>query len=135
MPGITYGTRYMDGEIAFRLPFGLQMVAVTALGFAIHLFPFSPRWLSLVNRNDDALQALAKLRRLPPTDERVQTEWKGIMAEVEFQNVVQERTHPGKRGFKLEVLQWTDLFKKKTIRRTAVGMGVAFFQQFSGINA
>ncbi|KAK5080296.1 hypothetical protein LTR70_008739 [Exophiala xenobiotica] len=132
---ITYGTRYMDGEIAFRLPFGLQVVAVTALGGAIHLFPYSPRWLSLVNRNDDALQALAKLRRLPPTDERVQTEWKGIMAEVEFQNVVQERTHPGKRGFKLEVLQWTDLFKKKTLRRTAVGMGVAFFQQFSGINA
>jgi hypothetical protein len=29
---VTYGTRYMDGEIAFRLPLGLQMVSATILG-------------------------------------------------------------------------------------------------------
>lgn len=56
------------------------------------------------------------------------------MAEVEFQKVLEERTHPGKKGIMLEILQWTDLFKKKVWRRTAVGMGVAFFQQFSGIS-
>lgn len=132
---ITFGTRYMDGEIAFRLPFGLQMVCATILGTAIHLFPFSPRWLSLVGRDDEALVSLAKLRRLPTTDDRVQIEWRGIMAEVEFQKVIEQRTHPGKKGIKLEAAQWADLFKKKTFRRTAVGMGVAFFQQFSGINA
>lgn len=132
---LTYGTRYIDGEAAFRVPFGLQMVCATVLGTGIHLFPFSPRWLSLVGRDDEALQSLAKLRRLPSTDERVQTEWRGIMAEVEFQKVLEERNHPGKKGWKLEIAQWADLFKKKTLRRTAVGMGVAFFQQFSGVNA
>ena len=32
---------------------------------------------------------------------------------------------------KLEVATWLDLFKKKSWRRTAVGTGVAFFQQVS----
>lgn len=132
---ITYGTRYLSGEASFRVPFGLQMVCATILGTAIHLFPYSPRWLSLVGRDDEALTTLSKLRRLPTTDERVQTEWRGIMAEVEFQRVVEQKAHPGKTGFKLETLQWLDLFRKKTWRRTAVGTGVAFFQQFSGINA
>ena len=40
-----------------------------------------------------------------------------------------EKYHPGKSGLKLEILTWLDLFKKKTWRRTAVGMRVAFFQQ------
>ena len=35
----------------------------------------------------------------------------------------------------LELLQWLDLFKKKTWRRTVVGVGAAFFQQVSGITA
>lgn len=124
----------MSGEIAFRLPFGLQMVCAAILGTCIHFFPFSPRWLSLVGRNDEALQSLAKLRRLPETDERVQIEWRGIMAEVEFQKVLQDRLHPGKSGFKLELAQWKDLFTKKVIRRTVVGCGCAFFQQFSGVS-
>ena len=132
---ITYGTRELEGEISFRLPFGLQLVSATILGVMIHFFPYSPRWLSMRGRNNEALEALGKLRRLPTDDSRVQTEWKGIMAEIEFQKIVQEKAHPGKKGFKLEVSLWADLFKKKTWRRTAVAVGVAFFQQFSGINA
>lgn len=132
---ITYGTRELEGEVSFRLPFGLQLVSAVILGIMIHFFPYSPRWLSMRGRNQEALAALAKLRRLPTDDSRVQTEWKGIMAEIEFQRIVQEKAHPGKKGMKLEVSLWADLFKKKIWRRTAVAVGVAFFQQFSGINA
>ena len=132
---ITYATKLIDGEASFRLPFGLQMVSAVIIGAGIHFFPYSPRWLALVGRDEDSLASLAKLRRLPSTDERLQTEYRGIIAEVQFQRLVLEKTHPGKSGFKLEVLTWLDLFKRKCWRRTAVGMGVAFFQQFSGINA
>ncbi|MCJ1305505.1 hypothetical protein MMC08_008319 [Hypocenomyce scalaris] len=131
---ITYGTRLMSGQIAFRLPFGLQLISAILLGVCIHFFPYSPRWLALVGRPDDALLSLCKLRSLPNTDERVLAEHRGILAEVEFQKIVLERHHPGARGFKLELLTWLDLFRKGW-RRTAVGMGVAFFQQFSGVNA
>ncbi|KAG9677780.1 hexose carrier protein, partial [Aureobasidium melanogenum] len=132
---ITYGTKELSGEIAYRLPLGLQMVCATLLGVCIHFFPYSPRWLASVGRNEEALSSLCKLRRLPDTDARVRTEYEGILAEVEFETAMQEKRHPGIHGIKLELLSWADLFTKKVWRRTAVGMGVAFFQQFSGINA
>ncbi|KAL2829046.1 general substrate transporter [Aspergillus pseudoustus] len=132
---ITFGTRLMDGEISFRLPLGLQMVCATLLGICIHMFPFSPRWLALVGRSDESLTSLAKLRNLPSSDERVQAEHHGILTEITFQRLVDERNHPGAKGWKLEVYNWLDLFKKRNWRRTAVAVGVSFFQQFSGINA
>lgn len=125
----------MAGEVSFRLPLGLQMVCATFLGLGIHFFPYSPRWLALVNRDEECLTSLAKLRRLPPTDTRVQTEYKSILTEVEFQKTMQERKHPGRQGVRLEILSWLDLFERKMWHRTAVGVGVCFFQQFSGKNS
>lgn len=132
---ITFGTRHMAGEVSFRLPLGLQMVSAVITGVGLQFFPYSPRWLALVERDDECLQSLCKLRRLPPTDSRIQTEFQGILAEVKFQRALQERKHPGVGGVKLEILQWLDLFSPKYWRRVAVGVGVCFFQQFSGINA
>lgn len=130
---ITFGSRHIAGEASFRLPFGLQMVTATLLGAGIHFFPYSPRWLALVNRPDDCLKRLARLRGLPSTDERVQAESHGIAAEVTFQKFAQQKRHPNASGIKLELSLWMDLFRRKSWRRTAVGVGVAFFQQFSGI--
>ncbi|KAM0261347.1 hypothetical protein ACHAPA_009820 [Fusarium lateritium] len=58
-----------------------------------------------------------------------------IITEIEFQKLVQEAKYPGVSGIKLEALLWLDLFDRRKWRRTAVGVGVCFFQQFSGINA
>lgn len=132
---ISYGMRNVSGEASFRVPFGLQMISAFCIGAGIHLFPYSPRWLALVGRKDDALDSLARLRRLPPTDGRVLAEWHGILAEAEVQSLLVEKAHPGKSGFRLEFATWMDLFKRKAWRRTSVGVGVAFFQQFSGVNA
>lgn len=125
----------MDGEVSFRLPLGLQMVCATFLGVAIHFFPYSPRWLSLVGRNEECLQSLSKLRYLPITDSRVQTEFKGIVAEVHFTKSILAKRHPGASSLQLEVYSWLDLFDRKMLHRTVVGCGVCFSQQFSGINA
>lgn len=132
---ISYGTQFISGEASFRIPFGLQMVSAVSLGIGIHFFPYSPRWLALVSRKDDSLASLAKLRRLPRTDNRVLTEWHGILAEAEVQKLFLEKAHPGLSGLRREFATWMDLFKRKAWRRTAVGIGVAFFQQFSGVNA
>jgi sugar porter (SP) family MFS transporter len=132
---ITYGTRLMAGEVAFRLSLGLQIICATLLGAGIHLFPYSPRWLTLVGRNEECLASLSKLRGLPSTDPRMQKEFKGIVAEVKFNKMVLADRHPGASAFKLEVLSWLDLFDRKMWRRTVVGCGVCFFQQSSGINA
>ncbi|GKZ35255.1 hypothetical protein AbraIFM66950_005849 [Aspergillus brasiliensis] len=132
---ITYATRFIASEASFRLPFGLQMVTATLLGIGIHFYPYSPRWLALVDRQDDCLSSLSKLRGLPRSDPRIQAEFRTIVSEVTYQRLVQERRHPGVTGLKLELVSWLDLFSRGTWKRVAVACGVGFFQQFSGINA
>ncbi|VUC20277.1 unnamed protein product [Clonostachys rosea] len=132
---ITYGTKGMNGEWSFRLPFLLQMPPALFVGLGIHLFPFSPRWLVMRHRDDESLQALAKLRQVPTTDDRVQAEWKGIITEVRSQQEILSLEHPNSSGVALELQQWADLFRPRCLKRTAVALGIPFFQQFSGINA
>ncbi|KAL4893488.1 general substrate transporter [Aspergillus ambiguus] len=132
---ITFGTRLIDSGVSFRLPFGLQMVSATLLGLFIHLFPHSPRWLALVDRHDDCLKSLSKLRGLPQSDAKIQAEFRGIITEVRFQQLIEQRQHPGMTGIKREAMIWMKLFSRRMWKRTAVGVGVTFFQQFVGINA
>ena len=132
---VTYGTQYLDGGAAFRIPFGLQVIPATLLGVFIHFFPYSPRWLVMADRHDDSLKAIARLRRLPAGNYHVQAEWQSIIGEVAFQREAASKDHCGATGFKLEMLQWTALFKRKNIKRTIVASGICFFTQFSGINA
>ncbi|RMY72469.1 hypothetical protein D0863_04484 [Hortaea werneckii] len=134
---ISYACKDIQSSASWRVPFGLQLVSATILGTMIQFYPYSPRWLAMKGRTADSLASLCKLRRLPESDDRVQTEYNGILAEVAFQTAVQERRHPGLQpgGLKLELAQWADLFHKKRWRRTAAGAGVMFFQQFQGMNA
>jgi MFS family permease len=137
----TYGTRYMAGQWSWRLPFLLQMIPGFILAGGIIFLPFSPRWLSSKGRDDEALHVLAKLRGLPTTDSRVHREWCEIRAEVAFTQEVNRERHPtlqdGSRasGFKLEVASWLDCFRHGCWKRTVVGVGLMFMQQFVGINA
>ncbi|KAF5612152.1 quinate transporter [Fusarium sp. NRRL 25303] len=133
---ITYGCRDISNDWAFRLPFLLQMVPALMVGIGIQFFPFSPRWLAMRHRNEDALHSLEKLRRLPGSDARIQAEWKGIIREAEVHEMLLNRDHgANKNPVVLEFQQWGDLFKPKYIRRTTVALAIPFFQQFSGINA
>lgn len=132
---VTYGTRSIPGEWAFRLPFFLQMVPAICVGGGIHFFPYSPRWLAMRDRNEESLTAISKLRGLPDHDDRVQLEHKGILAEVRMQREVAQREHPNASPLRLELFSWLDLFRPRYFKRTLISMAVSFFQQFSGINA
>lgn len=135
---ITYGTQFIASEWAWRLPFLLQVIPGLVLGIGIVFLPFSPRWLASKQRDRDALRALARLRQLPMTNERVQLEWHDIRAEVALHNEISRERHPhlqdGSRTsrIKLEIASWADLFKRGCWRRTHVGVGIMFFQQFVG---
>jgi sugar porter (SP) family MFS transporter len=137
----TYGTRHMVGEWSWRLPFLLQMIPGFILGIGISFLPFSPRWLSSQGRDDEALLVLAKLRRLPTSDSRVFQEWCEIRAEVAFKQEVNRERHPQLRvhtradRVNLELASWMDCFRHGCWKRTMVGVGIMFFQQFVGINA
>lgn len=138
---ITYGTQYLSSPWSWRLPFLLQLIPGLILGVGIVFLPFSPRWLASKGRDTAALESLAKLRQLPSTDERVMLEWYDIRAEVAFTQEVSRERHPTLQDrsvssrLKLELASWTDCFRRGCWRRTHVGVGLMFFQQFVGINA
>ncbi|KAJ5101606.1 sugar transporter STL1 [Penicillium alfredii] len=138
---VTYGTRYMAGEWAWRLPFLLQMIPGFVLAAGVYILPFSPRWLASKGRSDEALESLGKLRRLPTSDMRVRQEFMDIQAEVRFHQEMNAEKHPNLQGSGtknealLELASWLDCFKKGCWRRTHIGVGIMFFQQFVGINA
>lgn len=85
---ITYGTRFISGEWAWRFPFLLQLIPGLVLGMGILFLPFSPRWLASKGRNKEALRSLCKLRQLPCNDARVLRERYDIRAKAAFRKVV-----------------------------------------------
>lgn len=120
---IDYGTRNIDSELSFRLPLLLQLIPATLLAIGTTLLPFSPRWLASQGpcRSQETLQVLSKLRNLPPSNPVLLKEYHEIKVEVELQ-----------RGMETS---WREMFIGRIRRRTMIGIGVMFFQQFSGINA
>ena len=139
---ITFGTRYMAGEWAWRLPFLLQMVPGFVIAAGVIVLPFSPRWLVFKDRDDEALHSLSVLRRLPTSDMRVRREFLDIKAEAQFRREMDSERHPALQGddgvrnfFKRELSSWMDCFGSGCWKRTHVGVGLMFFQQFVGINA
>ena len=132
---ITFGTRYMAGEWSWRLPFLLQMVPSFVLAAGVIMLPFSPRWLVSKGRSEDAVRSLCKLRRLPPSDTRLQQELMDIQVEVQFHQEMNAEKHPGlqspglKNSLLLELCTWGDCFRRSCWRRTHIGVMIMFFQQ------
>ncbi|CAI7612097.1 unnamed protein product [Penicillium palitans] len=138
---ITYGTQYMVGEWAWRLPFLLQLIPGFVLAAGVYALPFSPRWLASKGRDEEALDSLCRLRSLPASDRRIRQELMDIQAEVRFHQQINRENHPEfqsggtKNAILQELSSWADCFRKGCWRRTHIGIGLGFFQQFIGINA
>lgn len=138
---IDFGTQYIPNEAQWRIPFCLQIAIGLVLGFGILFFPFSPRWLMSVDREDEALKVIGKLRRLPIDHPLVMEEWREIKASVEFERQVQADMYPqyvnqGTKGkVMMNVMGYVDLFRKGMLLRLFLACAIMFFQQFVGVNA
>ncbi|KAI8459664.1 hypothetical protein BY996DRAFT_4575731 [Phakopsora pachyrhizi] len=137
---ITYATRFISSEVSWRLPFGIQILPAMVILMGLIRLPPSPPWLASKGRNQECLESLALIRQVPLEDESVLKEWINIRVEAEFQRqATAELLGDPQQGscaeIKIEFKKWISAFRSGSFRRTLVGVGLMFFQQFVGINA
>ena len=112
------GNVWADHAGVWRYMLAVAALPAVALFVGMMSMPESPRWLISKDRHDEALSVLRQVR----SEERARAE----MEEVEFLAAEEKEAHMG---------GWSDL-KVPWIRRIFVaGIGVAIFQQCTGINS
>ncbi|KAH8680743.1 sugar transporter [Xylariales sp. PMI_506] len=140
---IDYGTAYIGGNgenqspAAWRLPLALQCIPAVILGVGTLFLPYSPRWLMLKDREEEALKTLARIRRVPENDWRLQRELLEIKAASIFDRETVAEKYAGVNSkFKIMVSQYTELFTDPHLnKRLLIACLLQIIQQFTGINA
>jgi hypothetical protein len=107
---ISYGSSFMNGTGAFRVPWGLQMIPAIFLFAAMLFLPESPRWLAKKDRWEDAVGVLALVHAKGDVNSPfVAKEMAEIREVVEFERANADVTY-------------MELFKPKMINRTHIGV-------------
>jgi sugar porter (SP) family MFS transporter len=108
----------LTGSDRWRLMFALAVIPGVALAVGFTIMPESARWLLKVGRRDKARESLVKVDGPEAADEELAT----LEANVEAEAKEGEAT-------------WSEVFSPGLRRALWVGVGLAAFQQITGINA
>ncbi|KAF9033568.1 general substrate transporter [Panaeolus papilionaceus] len=115
---------HLSGVSIWRVPFGLQLVPAGIMVLGLLTVKESPRFLASVERNEEALQNLAYLRREPVTSPAVLNE----MAEIEAA-IREERE--SRKGLGLKEA----FFGKGNFIRFVIAFTIFLLQQWAGQNS
>lgn len=119
---VSYGSSFLSGPAAWRLPWGLQMFPAVFLFFMVFLLPESPRWLAKQDRWDEAHEVLALVHAKGDRNAPfVHTELQEIRDMVEF-----ERQNSD--------VSYRELFRGRMLYRTHIGMFTQIWSQLTGMN-
>ncbi|KAL8950837.1 MAG: hypothetical protein Q9222_003158 [Ikaeria aurantiellina] len=119
---ISYGSSFVDGTAAFRIPWGLQMIPAIALFFAMFFLPESPRWLAHKDRWEEAHAVLTLVHGHGDANAPfVLRELQEIREMVEFEKKNSDVTY-------------LELFKPNMINRTHIGVFTQIWSQLTGMN-
>nr|XP_036574323.1 MFS sugar transporter [Colletotrichum truncatum]XP_036582396.1 MFS sugar transporter [Colletotrichum truncatum]KAF6780735.1 MFS sugar transporter [Colletotrichum truncatum]KAF6791100.1 MFS sugar transporter [Colletotrichum truncatum] len=140
---LDYGTQHIGGTgdtqspAAWRLPLALQCVPSLVLAAGTFYLPYTPRWLLMKDREEDALATLVRVRRTPPHDPRVRIEILEIMAAVQFDHETNATVYGEMPShFRLTIEKYKSLFVTRHLnRRLLIACLIQVIQQFTGINA
>lgn len=125
---LSFGLSFIDnGEsaIRWRFPIAFQIIPLLVLLSAIWFFPESPRWLAKVDRNDEALFILQRLRGTE--DERAQAEYHDI------KNVVALEARESSQNSYLHMLFGIGSGELHTGRRVQLVIWLQIMQEWVGI--
>ncbi|KAJ5966214.1 general substrate transporter [Penicillium waksmanii] len=114
---ITRGTKTIESNAAWRIPFGLLLVVPSIVICLVWFIAESPRWLLLRDREPEAFEALRKLKPKNMPEEELRAEFDLLSLKVSEQ---------------LQKKSFSDLFTKPNRLRTFVVVMSNFFQQATG---
>lgn len=118
---VGYGCQFINSDVSWRLPLGLQLVPAGMLLIGIQFLPNSPRWLLEVGRDEEAREVVYYLHG---DEDRVaaEKEYHEMYTTIKAESAVRSR-------------RISDLWASRAmIHRTLVAIGVQVFCQFTGIN-
>ncbi|EDO14501.1 hypothetical protein Kpol_281p2 [Vanderwaltozyma polyspora DSM 70294] len=120
---IGYGAHFIQSTAAFRVTWGIELAPGLALLVCTFFLPESPRWLANKNRWEEATFNICKMNHTSPEN---------ISEEVAIQlQAMKDQVMNDKEAANFT---YRDMLRKKTIRKTIVGMSAHMWQQLSGIN-
>ncbi|WYZ41399.1 hypothetical protein EsH8_V_000294 [Colletotrichum jinshuiense] len=114
---ICRGTSSFQDSRAYRIPFGLFYVIPSIVISLIWFIPESPRWLLLRDRVEEARKAHHLLRDGTMSDADI---------DLEFSRIQQSLLEEPEQG------RTKELFQGVNLKRTAIAVGMSFFQQATG---
>lgn len=113
---LAYFVDYAFASIqGWRWMFGLAVVPAAIFAFGMFFLPESPRWLAKRGRHDAAQAILSRIRDTHDVD-------------AELQEIEHSLAHAEERG------NWRDMLSVRIRPALIVGIGLAIFQQVTGIN-
>ncbi|ODV93829.1 hypothetical protein PACTADRAFT_51579 [Pachysolen tannophilus NRRL Y-2460] len=123
---VCQGTHAIGDSRSYRVPIGLQLIWTYILAIGMYFLPESPRFYVKKDRLEDAIEALSRLRKLPPSDEFLIEELIDIKAQHDYELSFGKAT-------------LLDCFRSSPSRhkqflRMMTGIGLQALQQSSGIN-
>jgi MFS family permease len=119
---ICYGSSFLQGTAAFRLPWGLQMIPAILLYIGLIFLPESPRWLAKKDRWEEAQSVLTLVHgHGDPNSPFVSRELEEIRGVVEFERQNSDVTY-------------FELFHPKMLNRTMIGVFTQIWSQLTGMN-
>ncbi len=121
---IAYFSNYLiqqniaDPDIKWRWMLGVGLIPAALYFIFLFFVPRSPRWLMQKGKEEEAMKVLKKVNG----DQQADIEFK------EIQESLKKDINSEKASFK-------EVFSKKMKTVLIIGLGIAFFQQITGINA
>ena len=116
---ISFGSSYISGTAAFRIPWGLQMIPAILLFVGLIFLPESPRWLGRRERWEEAHAVLTLVHgKGDPDSPFVQRELRDIKEACDFESRNAD-------------VSYLELFKPKMLNRTHVGVFTQIWSQVS----
>ncbi|PWY87233.1 sugar transporter [Aspergillus sclerotioniger CBS 115572] len=140
---LNFGTQHIGGTgngqspAAWRLPLALQCLFSLVLAVGTFFLPYTPRWLMMKDREDEAFSTLSRLRRVPRSDSRIKNEVLEIKVSVLFDKATTAAMFPGVSSpIRLSFERYKSLFVLRHLnRRLLIACALQLIQQFTGINA